>query len=314
MISVSHLTRTFPGVIALDNVSFEVEPGEIVGLLGPNGAGKTTAMRILAGFLPASGGQVKVAGHDVFTESILVRGKIGYLPENCPLYGEMRVDEYLHFRASLKGLRGTQKERRVRDAKDQCGLSDAGRRMIGHLSKGFRQRIGLADCLLARPPLIILDEPTIGLDPAQVRQVRELIRGLGGRHTVLLSTHILSEVEMTCDRVLIMSHGRIVASEKTSVLTGLAPGGARVIAEIRGPVDEVRSMLAALPGVKEVSVEPAGELFRYGLELSAPADIREQVFAGCVARGWVVAGLELGKNSLEDIFLSLTRAGGGTRT
>ena len=202
--------------MAVDDVSFEVARGEIVGFLGPNGAGKTTTMRILACYLPATGGAVNVAGYDVFRDSIEVRRRIGYLPENVPLYPEMRVDEYLNYRARLKGVPPKKRRKRVDEVKGLCGLKDVGRRIIGQLSKGFRQRVGLAESMVHDPDLLILDEPTIGLDPNQIRQVRELIKGLAPRHTILISTHILPEVEMTCQRVLIIHRGRIVASDTRS--------------------------------------------------------------------------------------------------
>jgi len=203
MIKVENLTKRYAGVTALNGVSFEVQRGEIVGFLGPNGAGKSTTMRILTGFIPASSGRVEVAGLDVFENSLEVRERVGYMPENNPLYTDMRVSEYLKFRAKLKGLPRADRAERIPEAMDLCGIQDVSHRIIGHLSKGYRQRVGLADALLAEPDLLILDEPTIGLDPVQIRQVRQLIKDLGKRHTILLSTHILPEVEMTCDRVII---------------------------------------------------------------------------------------------------------------
>ena len=204
MITASHLSKTFPGRIAVNDITFEVGHSEVVGFLGPNGSGKTTTMRILAGYLPASAGTVRVAGYDVTKYPMEVRKRIGYLPENCPLYPDMRVDEYLHFRAALKGVPRGKRIGRVGEVKELCGLNDSGRRIIGQLSKGYRQRVGLAEALVHDPELLILDEPTIGLDPNQIRQVRTLIQELGRRHTILLSTHILSEVEATCRRVLII--------------------------------------------------------------------------------------------------------------
>ena len=211
MIEVKNLTKRFGRVTAINGVSFKVAAGEIVGLLGPNGAGKTSTLRVLAGYLPATGGDVSIGGADVFTESLDVRSKVGYLPENVPLYMDMRIIEYLKFRGALKGLRGSRLRERVSVVLEQCGLTEERRALIGRLSKGFRQRVGLADCLLHEPECLILDEPTIGLDPNQIRHIRGLIRSLAHQHTVLISTHILPEVEMLCERVLIMNQGRIVA-------------------------------------------------------------------------------------------------------
>src|ERR1043166_2364747 len=212
MIEVANLTKRYAGHPAVSNISFTVGRGEIVGLLGPNGAGKSTTMRILACYLPASSGTVRVAGLDVFHDSKEVRRRIGYMPENNPLHYDMRVREYLKFRARLKGLSRRRSRERVDIVTEQCGLTDVTRRIIGHLSKGYRQRVGLADALVHEPELIILDEPTIGLDPNQIRSVRQLIKNLAGNHTVLISTHILPEVEMTCNRMVIMYEGKILAS------------------------------------------------------------------------------------------------------
>jgi ABC-2 type transport system ATP-binding protein len=218
VIHVSNLTKYYGDYAAVRDVSFEVPKGQIVGFLGPNGAGKTTTMRILAGFQTATSGKAKIAGFDVFWQPVEVRRRIGYMPENCPLYGEMRVAEYLHFRAGIKGLHGGSARQRVRFVLDRCWLSEVRYQLIGTLSKGFRQRVGLADALLADPPVLILDEPTAGLDPTQIRETRHLIRELGQQHTILLSTHILPEVEMTCDRVLVIARGRVVESGMLSEL------------------------------------------------------------------------------------------------
>src|SRR5579864_8213128 len=213
MIEVENLTKRYAGHTAVSSISFSVNRGEIVGLLGPNGAGKSTTMRVLSGYMPATSGTVRVAGLDVFHDSDEVRRRIGYMPENNPLYPEMRVREYLKFRARLKGLGWTRSRERVKTVMDQCGLKDVARRVIGQLSKGYKQRVGLADALVHEPELIILDEPTIGLDPHQIRSVRTLIKSLATTHTVLISTHILPEVEMTCNRVLIMFAGKILAAD-----------------------------------------------------------------------------------------------------
>ena len=218
LIEVEHLTKRFGKIVAVDDVSFSVDKGEVVGFLGPNGAGKTTVMRILTAFSPATSGKVRVAGFDPFWESMQVRQRVGYLPENVPLYREMRVSEYLFHRARLKGVAACERKLRIGEVLDRCGINEVAHRVIGQLSKGYRQRVGLADALVNDPPILILDEPTVGLDPNQVRLVREMIRDLGERRTVLLSTHILSEVEMICPRVLIISGARIVADDTTENL------------------------------------------------------------------------------------------------
>jgi len=218
LIEVKSLTKRFGKIVAVDDVSFTVDKGEVVGFLGPNGAGKSTVMRVLTAFTPATSGSVRVAGFDPFWESMQVRQRVGYLPENVPLYREMRVVEYLFHRARLKDVPACERKRRVGEALDRCGINEVAQRVIGQLSKGYRQRVGLADALVNDPPILILDEPTVGLDPNQVRLVREMIRDLGERHTVLLSTHILSEVEMVCPRVLVISGGRIVAEDTTANL------------------------------------------------------------------------------------------------
>ena len=308
MIKVQQLTKRFAGCVAVDGVSFEVARGEIVGFLGPNGAGKTTTMRILAGYLPATGGSASIAGYDVFHDSIEVRRRIGYLPENVPLYPEMRVDEYLHFRARLKGVHGRNRRKRVDEVKGMCGLGEVGRRIIGQLSKGYRQRVGLAESLVHDPELLILDEPTIGLDPNQIRQVRELIKDLSQRHTVLLSTHILPEVEMTCRRVVIIHRGKVVASDTPENLKRLREGGSDVVAEIRGPAEDVRAKLAALPGVTGVAVTEAAGWCRAVVACEQESALRPLLFDAVARAGWGLRELRAERKSLEDIFVSLTHA------
>src|SRR5579871_3904985 len=237
MIEVENLTKRYAGHTAVSNVSFTVNRGEIVGLLGPNGAGKSTTMRVLSCYLPATSGSVRVAGLDVFHDSTEVRRRIGYMPENNPLHQEMRVREYLKFRARLKGLGFRRSRERVDVVMEQCSLTDVSKRIIGQLSKGYKQRVGLADALVHEPDLIILDEPTIGLDPQQIRSVRELIKSLAGRHTVLISTHILPEVEMICGRVLIMFGGHVLASDTPENRQRRMAGGSQVITEIAAPLD-----------------------------------------------------------------------------
>jgi ABC-2 type transport system ATP-binding protein len=308
MIKVENLTKRYAGVTALNGVSFEVNRGEIVGFLGPNGAGKSTTMRILTGFIPASAGRVSVAGFDVFEDSLEVRRHIGYMPENNPLYVDMRVAEYLKFRAKIKGLPRSERRDRLEEVLKMTGLGDVRHRVIGQLSKGYRQRVGLADALLAEPDLLILDEPTIGLDPVQIRQVRELIKDLGKRHTILLSSHILPEVEMTCSRVIIINRGRILASDTPANLVQSLHAGGVINLETRGPVLEIQAKLRDLPGVSGLEVRDGPDGFvDIEIEPRAGADPREDVFKLIAANGWTLRELTRKRTSLEDIFLEVMR-------
>jgi ABC-2 type transport system ATP-binding protein len=308
MIEVEHLTKRYAAARAVQDVSFSVRRGEIVGLLGPNGAGKSTIMRVLSCFMPATSGTVRVAGHDVFTQADEVRRRIGYMPENNPLHRDMRVKEYLHFRASLKGLRRGHARERVDTVMQQCGLTDVRRRIIGQLSKGYQQRVGLADALVHEPDLIILDEPTVGLDPNQIRAVRQLIKDLGGQHTVLLSTHILPEVEMTCGRVLILQQGRILAADTPENLQKEMSESGQVVAEIVAPLSDLHAAWEAMADVEHFDLAAAeGDYIRCSLTARAGVDIRPQVFALVCARGWTLRELSRSRHSLEDIFVRVTR-------
>jgi ABC-2 type transport system ATP-binding protein len=312
MIKVSNLTKQFAGRTAVDDISFEVKRGEIIGFLGPNGAGKTTTMRMLTGFLHPTRGSVEIAGCDVFEDPIEARRHIGYMPESCPLYHEMRVDEYLTFRAQIKGVARKAIRQRRDIVKEQCGLTDVGRRIIGQLSKGYRQRVGLADSLLHDPDLLILDEPTAGLDPNQIREVRELIRQLAERHTLLLSTHILPEVEMTCRRILILNKGKIVASDSPESLQKRLEGDALISAEIEGDPAAIEAGLKKLGIVDVVSHEPLADGWnRYQVD-SAAADIRSKIFECAASNGWKLRELHLESRSLEDIFVAIIRDSGST--
>ena len=308
MIEVTNLTKRYAGRTAVADISFTVARGEIVGLLGPNGAGKSTTMRILSCFLPATTGTVRVAGFDVFYQSDEVRRRIGYMPENNPLYPEMRVREYLKFRARLKGLGWRRSRQRVTTVMEQCGLTEVGRRIIGQLSKGYRQRVGLADALVHEPELIILDEPTIGLDPHQIRAVRQLIKSLAQKHTVLISTHILPEAEMTCNRMLIMYDGKILAADTPDNLQRLMAGGSQIIAEIAAPADELREVFSQMPGVEQFDVSPCeGEFQRCALTPRDGYDLRPAIFALVLERGWIMRELTRSRHSLEDIYVQVTR-------
>ncbi|MHC4945870.1 MAG: ABC transporter ATP-binding protein [Planctomycetota bacterium] len=253
MIAAENLTKRYYDVLALDRVSFEVGKGEIVGFLGPNGAGKSTTLKILTCFLPATSGSARVAGFDVFRDSMKVRENVGYLPENVPLYGDMRVKEYLFFRGRLKGLSSRETGMRLDEVCALCGLADMKRRMVGQLSKGYRQRVGLADVLIHKPPILLLDEPTGGLDPTQRKEVRELIARLGEEHTLLLSSHILAEVESVCTRVLIIKKGRIIADGKPETLVQELKGGERIRIVASCPASEVQKALASFSGGVEAA-------------------------------------------------------------
>jgi ABC-2 type transport system ATP-binding protein len=310
MIQVDHLTKRYAGHTAVTDVSFAVGRGEIVGLLGPNGAGKSTIMRILSCYMPATAGTVRVAGFDVFSQADEVRRRIGYMPENNPLHREMRVREYLRFRARLKGLELARARARVGVVMQQCGLAEVGHRIINHLSKGYQQRVGLADALVHEPDLIILDEPTQGLDPNQIRAVRQLIKDLGKSHTLLLSSHILPEVEMTCSRVLILHQGRILAADTPDNLQKELKGAGQVIAEIAAPAEELRLAWERLPEIEHHAIAAAeGEYQRCTLTPRSGVDLRPQIYRLAVERGWALRELTRSRHSLEDIFVRVTLAG-----
>jgi ABC-2 type transport system ATP-binding protein len=308
MIAVTNLTKRYAGHTAVAGISFTVARGEIVGLLGPNGAGKSTTMRILSCFLPATSGTVLVAGFDVFHQSDEVRRRIGYMPENNPLYPEMRVREYLKFRARLKGLNWRRSRERVGTVMEQSGLTEVSRRIIGQLSKGYKQRVGLADALVHEPELIILDEPTIGLDPHQIRAVRQLIKSLAQKHTVLISTHILPEAEMTCNRMLIMYDGKILAADTPDNLQRLMAGSSQIIAEIAAPADDLREVWSQMPGIEQFDVSASeGEFQRCALTPRDGYDLRPAIFALALERGWIMRELTRSRHSLEDIYVQVTK-------
>jgi len=306
VITVEHLTKRFADVVAVDDISFHVERGEVVGFLGPNGAGKSTTMRIITGFLPATAGTVTVAGYDVAAQSLEARRHIGYLPENVPLYPEMRVSEYLDFRGKLKGLARRRRRSRAAEVMELCGAVPVARTVIGRLSKGYRQRVGVAEALLADPEILILDEPTIGLDPNQIRQVRQLIKDLAEGHTVILSTHILPEVEMTCGRVIIIDRGRIARMESTQSLVRGEGQAARLVAVVRGPGEAVKGALAAIEGVQRVAWHEAGGVQEFHIEAGPGRDLREEVFQRVARGGWTLLELRREARSLEEIFVEIT--------
>jgi ABC-2 type transport system ATP-binding protein len=308
MIEVSHLTKRYAAHTAVDDITFTVGRGEIVGLLGPNGAGKSTTMRILSCFMPASSGMVRVAGLDVFRDSLEVRRRIGFMPENNPLHLEMRVREYLKFRARIKGLSRARSRDRADMVLDQCGLTGVTDRIIGTLSKGYRQRVGIADALIHEPELIILDEPTIGLDPHQIRSVRELIKGLAQKHTVLISTHILPEVEMTCSRVLIMFEGRILAADSTENLHHRMSSSSQVIAEIAAPQARLHELLSRIPEIETFDITHVdGAFLRCALTPGVEVDLRPALFQLARENGWPLRELTRSRHSLEDIYIQITQ-------
>ncbi|HEU5069672.1 MAG TPA: ABC transporter ATP-binding protein [Verrucomicrobiae bacterium] len=308
MIEVANLTKRYAGHTAVDDISFTVERGEIVGLLGPNGAGKSTTMRVLSSYLPATAGTVRVAGLDVFRDSLEVRRRIGFMPENNPLHTEMRVREYLRFRARIKGMSRSRTRERVDTVLTQCGLTDVARKIIGTLSKGYRQRVGLADALLHEPDLIILDEPTIGLDPHQIRAVRQLIKSLADNHTVLISSHILPEVEMTCNRVLIMYDGKILAADTPAQLQHRMNSSSQIIAELAAPEAQLRECWAAMPEIEQFDVSPLdGAFFRCAITPRDGADLRAAIFQIARSRDWALRELTRNRHSLEDIYVQVTR-------
>src|SRR6186713_3305818 len=291
MIKVENLTKRYAGQTAIKDLNFEVSRGEIMGFLGPNGAGKTTTMRILAGFMPPTSGRASIAGFDVFEKSLQARAHLGYMPENVPLYSDMRVTEYLNYRAALKGVPHRRITERVGDVKELCGLKDVERKLIGTLSKGYRRRVGLADALLAEPDLLVLDEPTIGLDPNQIRQVRELIKNLGKQHTILLSTHILPEVEMTCSRVIIVHKGRIEACDTPENLLGRIRTAGGVLVEAKVGSDNGTDELKKIAGVRDVTATKDGEWEVFALRVEAGTDVREEVYQLAAARRWTLREL-----------------------
>jgi ABC-2 type transport system ATP-binding protein len=308
MIEVVNLTKRYAGHTALSNISFTVGRGEIVGLLGPNGAGKSTTMRILSCYLPATSGTVRVAGMDVFRNSNEVRRRIGYMPENNPMHFDMRVREYLKFRARLKGLSFRRARERIATVMDQCNLTEVSRRIIGHLSKGYRQRVGLADALVHEPELIILDEPTIGLDPHQIRAVRQLIKSLAHNHTVLISTHILPEAEMTTNRVVIMYEGKILAADTPENLQHLMSSNSQVIAEIAAPAQALQECWAQEAEIEQFDVAPCeGEYCRCALTARNGTDLRPRIFEIVRQHGWRLRELTRSRHSLEDIYVRVTR-------
>ena len=307
MIEVQHITKRYGRVTAVDDVSFKVERGEILGFLGPNGAGKTTTMRILTGYMPATEGRAVVAGFDVFTDPIEAKRRTGYLPETPPLYPDMTVREYLDFVARIKGVPSGEQKQRVQSVMERTRVADMADRHCSKLSKGYRQRVGLAQALIHNPDVLILDEPTAGLDPKQIIETRELIRGLAGDHTIVLSTHILPEVAQTCNRVVIINKGRVVAVDTPDNLTARLRGAETMYVHVDGPRDDAAAALTAVAGVTRVSpADPRNAAGAFEVESDRGTDVRRELARAIVTRGWGLLELRPMRMSLEEIFLQVT--------
>lgn len=313
MIEVEHLSKIYGSTAAIQDVSFQVEPGEILGFLGPNGAGKTTTMRILAGYLPATSGTARIAGYDVHTDSMAVRQRIGYLPETPPLYLEMTVEAFLHFVARIKGVSAGDRAEKVTVAMQRCNLLEKRQVLIRKLSKGFRQRVGIAQAIVHDPPAIILDEPTVGLDPRQIIDVRNLIKSLAGSHTVILSTHILPEVSMTCHRVAIINRGQVVATNTPAGLMAQLTGGVGYELEIEGDRSTAQQVLQEIPQIRAVEPIVAGEQpelaadhHRLRVVLEPQSQIGREIAAALVHAGLGIYEMKRVQVSLEEVFLNLT--------
>lgn len=308
MIEVRNLSKYYGSFCAVNGISFSIREGEVVGFLGPNGAGKTTTIRVLTCFQPASSGSATVAGHDVLSDSMAVRSKVGYMPESVPLYHEMRVNEYLNFRGKIRGLPADKRRKAIERVTERCWLGDVIRRPIGHLSKGYRQRVGLADALLHNPPVLILDEPTIGLDPRQIRETRSLIQSLAQDHTVLLSSHILPEVEATCQRIIIINKGQIVASGTPAELRARVTVDSDIVAEIKAPLAELENVLGKVSGVRSVRGSAQDGWSRVSVATSK--DVREEINRLAAERKWPLRELRRDIATLEDFFVKIVA---GTR-
>ncbi|MCE5325034.1 MAG: ABC transporter ATP-binding protein [Planctomycetaceae bacterium] len=310
MIDVKNLTKWYGPVLAVDNISFHIEKGTIVGFLGPNGAGKSTTLKILTCYLPATSGTVTVAGCDVLSQSLAVRRQVGYMPESVPLYGEMRVRDYLMFRAALRDIPSAKRKAAVERVAERCWLSkpeDMMRRRLDELSRGYKQRVGLAEVLLHNPAVLVLDEPTIGLDPAQVRSMRELVKELAGEHTVILSSHILAEVEQICSHLIIIAGGHLAAAGTPAQLRQRVTGPSKVIAELRGADGEdLAKAVKAIKGVREVEHTAHGNWTRLVIAGDSDADLRADVAAMAAEAGYALRELRREVGSVEDYFVQIT--------
>ena len=306
MIKVSNLSKKYVGKPAVDNISFNVESGEIVGFLGPNGAGKTTTIRMLTGYIPPTSGTALIGGYDIFLNSLIAKQKIGYMPENVPLYDDMRVREYLLFRAELKGLRGQDVRKHMNEALELCSIKDIKSQMICSLSKGFRQRVGLADALINKPPLLILDEPTNGLDPSQIRSFRELIKELAENHTILISTHILSEVELTCDRVLIINKGQMIGNNTPLELSEKIKSSTTISLELKSQDHDIRDTISNISGIKKVTLEKQEDDWKFfRIRVDYGNDLREEIMNLGNKRNWLIREIHYQRSNLEDAYIEM---------
>jgi ABC-2 type transport system ATP-binding protein len=307
MIEVEGLTKRYGRHTAVDGISFKVQKGEILGFLGPNGAGKTTTMRILTCYLPPTDGTARVGGYDVFENPMEVKKRVGYLPETPPLYPDMDVLSYLDFVAKVKGVAPKERKGKIDDAMEKCRVGDVRTKLIGRLSKGYRQRVGLAQAILHNPEVLIMDEPTAGLDPKQIIETRDLIKGLGGDHTIILSTHILPEVSMTCGRVVIINKGRVVAEDTPDNLMHRLKGAGALRVEVRGGLGPVFDVIRAIPGVTAVrQKDGTGDVVAFEVEAESGKDVRADLARSIVQKGFDLLGLSQVGMSLEEIFLHLT--------
>jgi ABC-2 type transport system ATP-binding protein len=308
MIVADNLKKTFSRVTAIENVSFQVNEGEILGFLGPNGAGKTTTMRILTGYTPPTSGTASIAGHDVTTDPIAARSVIGYLPENTPLYQDMDVTSYLTFVARIKKIPGGDRDRKIREAMEETGTVGVANRTIKKLSKGFRQRVGLAQALLGNPKVLILDEPTVGLDPTQIREIRDLIKNMSGKRTVILSTHILPEVSMICDRVLIIHQGKVIASDAVGDLSKRLTQTRDIRILLRAPAAEINQAFSELQGIKKIETIELADgdgMSQVNIETDAVVDIRPDIANRITGQGWALYEIRSMEPTLEDIFVNI---------
>ena len=306
MIEISNLVKNYGSKFAVDDISFKVSTGEIVGFLGPNGAGKSTTMNILTGCLSSTSGEVKVGGIDILENPDEAKKLIGFLPEQPPLYVDMTVDEYLNFVYDIKACR-LNREKHLEEIRRVTKIDDVKNRLIRNLSKGYRQRVGIAQALVGNPPVIIFDEPTVGLDPKQIIEIRNLIRSLGKTHTVILSTHILSEVQSVCDRIIIINDGKIIADEKTENITQVVDDNRRYLVKIAGPMREVTAALKAIPGVVTVDLTGEREMdsYVYSVEASKGVDVRKPIFYAMAEKNWAILGLQVAQMNLEDVFIRI---------
>jgi ABC-2 type transport system ATP-binding protein len=309
LIEAEHLTKYYGRFLAIEDVSFNVRQGEIVGFLGPNGAGKTTTLRILAGFMPPSRGTARVAGYDLLSQSLEARRHIGYLPETVPLYKDMTVSSYLRFSATIRGLRGGRRNHRIKDVLNLCRIEEYAHTQIAKLSKGFRQLVGIAQAVIHEPRVLILDEPTIGIDPRQVVQIRQLIQQLGQEHTIILSSHILPEVSMICKRIIVLDQGRVVAVDDTENLLKGLQKVQRIEIEAEGPPENALGKLKQIEGVQRVTAEDTNETVLFTVECLPDRDFRGELAETIVGSGLTLLGLKVREMSLEDIFLKLTTKG-----